>query len=61
MERWVKYDYLPACGNAGGILVLWDERKLESLQVVKGEFMVGARFKKFRNGVEWGLGVYTDP
>lgn len=35
----MKYDYVQAHGNVGGVLVLWGERKLECLEVNKSEFL----------------------
>ncbi|KAG5595099.1 hypothetical protein H5410_036331 [Solanum commersonii] len=54
---WVKYDYIPAHGNVGGILILWDEKKVECVkngvgvrgcpwtdgEEFKGEFLRGVR------------------
>lgn len=48
--RWVKYDYLPARGIAGGILVMWDDGKLECVEILKGEFIISMKFRNFGNG-----------
>lgn len=51
-RRWVKYDFIPTRGSAGEILLLWDEKKLENMEVKKGELMLAARFRNMGDGVE---------
>ena len=35
---------LPACGASGGILIIWDSKKLSSEEVVIGYFSVSVKF-----------------
>ena len=35
---------LPACGASGGILIIWDSKKLRSEEVVIGSFSVSVKF-----------------
>ena len=35
---------LPACGASGGILIIWDSKKLSSEEVVIGSFSVLVKF-----------------
>ncbi|MCE3050320.1 hypothetical protein HAX54_046895 [Datura stramonium] len=58
--RRVKYDYIPA-RVARGEFFLWDDRKLKCLEVNKGEFMIGARFRNLGNDMEWGFGGIHGP
>lgn len=52
-RRWVKYDFIPARGSSGEILLLWDEKKLDNMEVNKGGLMLVARFRNMGNGMEW--------
>lgn len=60
-RSWVKYEYIPARGNAGGLILLWDERKVECREVKSGEFCLAVKFRSYGIRVEWGFeggGVY---
>ena len=39
-----EWDALPACGASGGILIIWDSKKLSSEEVVIGYFSVSVKF-----------------
>nr|XP_016510137.1 PREDICTED: uncharacterized protein LOC107827506 [Nicotiana tabacum] len=42
---WVKYDWVPAAGSAGGILLMWDDRSLEVKEIKKGVLSLAALIK----------------
>nr|XP_009761079.1 PREDICTED: uncharacterized protein LOC104213303 [Nicotiana sylvestris] len=58
---WVKYDWVPAVGSAGGILLMWDDRSLEVKEIKKGAFSLAALVKDRVSGVEWGFGGVYGP
>ncbi|RVW55567.1 Transposon TX1 uncharacterized 149 kDa protein [Vitis vinifera] len=54
-----KYLCLRAQGLAGGILVCWDKRSLELLEMEVGNFSISCRLKNVEDGVVWIFtGVY---
>lgn len=54
---WVKYDWVPAAGSAGGIFLMWDDRSLEVKKIKKGAFSLAALVKDRVS--EWGgVGIW---
>ena len=51
---------IPACGASGGILIIWDSKKLHSEEVVIGSFSVPIKFDLVGCGSFWISAVY-DP
>ena len=49
---------LPACGALGGILVIWDSKKLHSEEVVLGSFSVSVKFAVDGSVLFWLSAVY---
>ncbi|KAJ9678120.1 hypothetical protein PVL29_022881 [Vitis rotundifolia] len=49
---------LPACGASGGILVIWDSKKMHSEEVVLGSFSVSIKFTVDGNKQFWLSAVY---
>ncbi|KAJ9707044.1 hypothetical protein PVL29_002161 [Vitis rotundifolia] len=49
---------LPACGASGGILIIWDSKKLSSEEVVIGSFSVSVKFAMDGCGPLWISAVY---
>ena len=50
---------MEAEGTTGGILVFWDKRKLEVMEVELGHFYVTCIFKSTEDGFQWAFtGVY---
>ena len=49
---------LPACGALGGILIIWDSKKLRSEEVVIGSFSVSVKFALDGCGPLWKSAVY---
>ena len=47
---WVSFD---ARGTTGGVLVLWDKRVLEGLEVEVGSFSISCRFRNCKEGFVW--------
>ena len=46
-------------GAAGGILVFWDNRVLDLVDLERGEYSISCRFKNREDGVLWVfIGVY---
>ena len=56
-KEWVA---LPACGALGGILIIWDSKKMSSEDVVIGSFFVSIKFLLDGCGPLWLSAVY-DP
>ncbi|KAJ9708595.1 hypothetical protein PVL29_000566 [Vitis rotundifolia] len=54
-KEWVA---LPACGASGGILVIWDSKKLHNEEVVLGSFSVSIKFAVDRSEQFWLSAVY---
>ncbi|RVW63565.1 hypothetical protein CK203_062462 [Vitis vinifera] len=49
---------LPACGASGGILIIWDSKKMRGEEVVIGSFSVSVRFLLDGSGPLWLSAVY---
>ncbi|RVW15154.1 Transposon TX1 uncharacterized 149 kDa protein [Vitis vinifera] len=49
---------LPACGASGGILIIWDSKKLRSEEVVIGSFLVSVKFALDGYGPLWLSAIY---
>ena len=46
-------------GTTGGIVVIWDNRVLELLELENGEHSISCHFKNYKNGFTWTFtGVY---
>ena len=57
--RLAEWKVVEAEGNAGGILVFWDTRKLELVEAEIGHFYVTCMFKNVEDGFLWAFtGVY---
>ena len=53
---WVALD---ADQTASGVLMMWDRRVLEKLEVIVGQFSVSVRWQGLRDGFIWACsGVY---
>ena len=51
--RLVEWKVVEAEGTTGGILVFWDKRKLEVMEVELGHFSVTCVFKNTEDGFQW--------
>ena len=49
---------LPACGASGGILIIWDSKKMRGEEVVIGSFSVSVKFLLDGSGPLWMSAVY---
>ncbi|KAJ9701108.1 hypothetical protein PVL29_006452 [Vitis rotundifolia] len=49
---------LPACGASGGILIIWDSKKMSSEEVIIGSFSVSVKFLMEGCGPLWLSAVY---
>nr|XP_033516418.1 uncharacterized protein LOC117280782 [Nicotiana tomentosiformis] len=58
---WMKYDWVPAAGNAGGILLMWDDRRLEVKEIKKGVFSLADLVKDRVSGAELRFGGVYGP
>ena len=57
--RLAEWRVVEAEGTTGGILVFWDKRKLEVMEVEIGHFSVTCIFKNTEDGFQWAFtGVY---
>ena len=55
-SQWAAVD---ACGAAGGILLFWDFRVLELVDIVVGLFSISCRFSNCEDDFQWTFsGVY---
>ncbi|KAJ9687803.1 hypothetical protein PVL29_013847 [Vitis rotundifolia] len=54
-KEWVA---LPTCGVSGGILIIWDSKKLSSEEVVIGSFSISVKFAMVGCGPLWISAVY---
>ena len=56
---YVDWDFLPAIGSAGGVLMIWDTRVLEKINSMVKTFSVSCHWKGVADGLEWvGSGLY---
>ena len=57
--RFSEWKVVEAEGTAGGIIVFWDKRKLDFVEVETGLFSVTCMFKNVEDGFQWAFtGVY---
>ena len=50
---------LDAYGSTGGLLICWDKRSLEVLEMEVGNFSISCRFRNVEDGLTWIFtGVY---
>ena len=57
--RFLDWGAMGAQGSAGGILVCWDKRSLELLEMEVGNFSISCRLKNVEDGLVWIFtGVY---
>ena len=57
--RFLNWIALDAEGSAGGILLLWDKRRISLVDSVAGSFSVSCRFRMEEDGLQWVFsGVY---
>ena len=57
--RFLDWGAMGAQGSAGGILVCWDKRSLELLEMEVGHFSISCRLKNVKDGMVWIFtGVY---
>jgi hypothetical protein len=57
--NYVDWCSLDSCGASGGILIMWDKRVVEKVDVCLGEFTLAVSFRNIADGFEWAFaGVY---
>jgi exonuclease III len=57
--NYVDWCCLDSCGASGGILIMWDKRLVEKVDVCLGEFTLVVSFRNIVDGFEWAFaGVY---
>ena len=57
--RFLGWGVLDASGSEGGILICWDKRTLEVLDLEVGQYSVSYRFRNVEDGFVWVfMGVY---
>ena len=57
--RFLNWGTLDAHGFAGGLLICWDKRTLEVLEIEVGNFSISCRLRNVEDGLVWMFtGVY---
>ena len=57
--RFLDWGTLDAHGSAGGLLICWDKRTLEVLEMEVGNFSISCRLRNVEDGLVWMFtGVY---
>ena len=51
--HYVDWEFLPACGASGGILLCWDSRIVVREKVGVGNFLVSCLFSCVEGGFRW--------
>jgi len=55
----VDWCYLASCGASGGMLIMWDKRIVEKIDVFVGEFVLACSFRSVVDDFSWAfVGVY---
>ena len=58
-RRFLDWGAMGAHGAARGILICWDKRTLEVLEMEVGQFSISCRFRNVEDGIVWIFtGVY---
>ena len=58
-KRFLDWSAMGAHGAARGILICWDKRTLEVLEMEVGQFSISCRFRNVEDGIVWIFtGVY---
>ena len=58
-DRFLNWGTLDAQGSAGGILICWDKRTLEIMEMEVGSFSISCRMRNVEDGLVWMfIGVY---
>ena len=52
-RRFLDWGAMGAHGSTGGILIYWDERTLEVLEMEVGHFSISCRLKTVEDGLVW--------
>ena len=61
VDRFLNWRALNAEGSAGGILLLWDKRRISKVDSVAGSFLVSCLFRMAADGFQWVFrGVWPD-
>ena len=53
--RFLDWGALDAYGSAGGLLICWDKRTLEVLEMEVGNFSISCRLRNVEDGLVWIL------
>ncbi|RVX10222.1 LINE-1 reverse transcriptase-like [Vitis vinifera] len=57
--RFLEWGALDAHGSAGGVLICWDKRTLEMIEMEVGQFSISCRLRNMEDGFVWTFtGVY---
>jgi hypothetical protein len=57
--QFLDWCYLPSSGASGGILLMWDRRVKEKIEVCVGEYVVPCSFRNIEDNLTWAfVGVY---
>ena len=50
---WSDRGAMDAYGSTGGLLICWDKRSLEVLEMEVGNFSISCRFRNVEDGLTW--------
>ena len=53
VRRFLEWGIVDSRGTTGGIVVIWDNRVLELLELENGEHSISYHFKNYKNGFTW--------
>ena len=53
MGRFLEWGTVDSKGTTGGIVVFWDNRVLELIELEKGEHSISCHFKNCEDGFMW--------
>jgi hypothetical protein len=57
--QFVDWCYAASCGASGGIMLMWDKRLVEKIEVYVGEFVLAYSFRSVADDFSWAFaGVY---
>jgi exonuclease III len=57
----VGWEFQASKGASGGMLLMWDKRVVEQLEVAKGEFTLSCKFKCVEDELEWMYSMVYGP
>jgi hypothetical protein len=53
--------YLASCGASSGMLIMWDKRIVEKIDVFVGEFVLACSFRSVEDDFSWAFAGFYGP